>query len=186
MQLRQRRVVSRFIQISLIALAVGIAIAWVARRVPETQEVRMQFDPPALTTLGAGDVQVYNVDSTLDLVLLGDKIYAGLSPQMVAKVREKLARESGRDTSGFGGAIATLVKQQVSEKIAARIVYDVHDISDIRYDEPNLVFEWRSGREQRPFEKIQIDGNRNANRFTRAEAERFISAVKARQRELRR
>lgn len=182
MELRQRRVVSRFLRVALVALAVGLAILWLQRRAPAGGDVDIQVEAPPIETLGPGDVQIFNEDTTVDLVLRGDRIYAGLSPKIVAKVRTEMAKEKDRDTTGLGGAIAHMVKQQVAEKIGTRVVYDVGTIRDLRYDDPNIVIEWKRGGEQRLFESVKVDGNRSANRFRREDAERFIAAVKTRQR----
>jgi hypothetical protein len=181
MELRQRRTVSRFVRFLLIALAVGIAIAWLSRRTPEGVK-NIQIESPPSQALGSGDLQIFNEDTTVDLVLQGTRIYAGLSPKIVEKVRGDLARSTGKDTAGIGGAIAQLVKQQVADKIDTRVVYDIDAIRDIRYDEPSIVVEWKRGGEEHLFGKVKVDGDRNTNRFRRADAERFIAAVKARQR----
>ena len=182
MELRQRRTVSRFVRVLLVALAVGIVIAWCAQRAPggAATAMRMEASPPA--ALAAGDVQIFNVDTTVDLILQGTKIYAGLSPKVVERVRGELAKKTDKDTSGLGGAIAQLVKEQVADKIDTRVVYDIHDIRDIRYADPNIVIEWKRGGEERLFGKVKVDGDRDANRFRREDAERFIAAVKERQR----
>jgi hypothetical protein len=185
MELRQRRTVSRAIQVALIALAIGIAIGWAKRRTPGGGNVRMQVDPPVVEAVVGGDLQIFNVDTTVDLILKGDRIYAGLSPKIVDKVRADLARGQEKDTSGLGGAIASIVKQQVADKIAARVVYDVHDIRSIEYREPSIVVEWKRGGEEQLFSSVKIDHDgdkRSGNRFRREDAERFIAAVRERQR----
>ena len=180
MEIQQRRAVSRFVRFLLIALAAGIVILWIGRRAPKSvTTVKLESPPPE--ALAAGDVQIFNVDTTLDVVLRGSRIYAGLSPKIVDKVRGELAKESG-NTTGVGGAIAQMVKQQVADKIGTRVVYDVASIEDIRYEEPSIVIEWKQGGEERLFGNVKVDGDRNANRFRREDAERFIAAVKERQR----
>ena len=181
MELRQRRTISRFVRLLLVALAIGIAIAWCARRAPSgATAMRMQSSPPA--ALSAADVQIFNVDTTVDLILQGTKIYAGLSPKIVERVRGELTKSTQKDTSGIGGAIAQMVKQQVADNIDTRVVYDVQDIRDIRYDDPHIVIQWQRGGEERLFGSVKVDGDRDANRFRREDAERFIAAVKERQR----
>jgi hypothetical protein len=184
MELRQRRVVSRFVRLALIALAIGIGIFWL-RDDDEPKVKARTFDMTSTATathLGPGDVQIFNVDSSVDIILAGTKINAGLSPRVVAKVRGELAKETEKDTSGFGGAIAQLVKEQVADKIGTRVVYDIDAIQDIHYRDPSIVIEWKHGGEERLFGSVKVDGDKNTNRFRREEAERFIAAVKARQR----
>lgn len=185
MEIRQRRVVSRFVRLALVALAIGIGIFWLRSDEQEPKAKQKTFDFTGTATaqpLAPGDVQIFNVDSSLDIILAGTKINAGLSPRIVAKVRGELAKETEKDTSGFGGAIAQMVKQQVADKIGTRVVYDIDAIKDIHYREPSIIIEWKHGGEERLFGSVKVDGDRETNRFHRDEAERFIAAVKARQR----
>jgi hypothetical protein len=183
--LRQRRVISRIVRFGLIALAVVLVAMWVQRRTPDRERLpRMQADAPIVEALGAGDLQIFNVDSTVDVMLKGDRILAGLSPKTVAKVREEIARSTSKDTTGLGASIAQMVKQQVADKIATRVVYDVRDIRDIRYENEKLVIEWKRGGEQELFGSVKVDRDREAGRFRPEDARAFIDAVNARRREL--
>lgn len=179
MELRQRRLVARLVQVALIALAIAFAATWIFRRAPD-RNIEMQTRAPSVETLGPGDVQIFNVDSTVDLILKDNKIFAGLSPKTIAKVRAEIAKDTDKDTAGLGGAIAQLVKEQVADKIGTRVVYDVADIRDIRYRDEQIVLEWKRGGEQELFGKIKVDKNRDTNRFRPEDAQRFIAAVKAR------
>jgi hypothetical protein len=181
MEIRQRRTISRFVRFLLVALAVGIVVLWIGNRTPRSVKT-LKLESPPPEALAAGDVQIFNVDTTLDIVLKGTRIYAGLSPKIVDKVRTELAKDAG-NTSGVGGAIAQLVKQQVADKIATRVVYDIASIEDIRYEEPSIVIRWKNGGEEKLFGKVKVDGDRDANHFRREDAERFIAAVKERQRD---
>ena len=189
MDLRERRNIARAFQVALIVLAIGLAIGWAKRKAPGHRNVQFQVQPPDVTTLVAGDVEIFNIDTTVSLLLKGDRIYAGLSPKMVAKIRAEITKDDlkDKDTSGLGGAIAKVVKEQVAEKIASRMVYDLKDIRDIEYREPRLVIEWKRGGEQQIFGNIKVseDGDqRSAGRFRPEDAERFIAAVRERQRAL--
>lgn len=185
MELKQRRLIYRVVQLGLIAIVVALVATWVLRRMSGPVEVTMQTEAPAIETLGPGDLQIFNADSTVDLILKDDKIYAGLSPQTIARVREKLARSGDRDTSGLGAGIAQFVKQQVAEKIGTRAVYDINDMRDMRYDDGRILIEWRRGGEDQLLGNVKVDDNRASNRFRREDAERLIAAVKERQRSAR-
>jgi hypothetical protein len=187
MELRQRRTAARAIQVVLVLVAIVIAIGWANRRVPRGDKTHLQVHPPSVETLAAGDVQIFSVDTTVDLLLKGDRIYGGLSPKIVEKVRGEMAKEGSGDTSGLGGAIAAMVKAQVAEKIATRVVYDLRDVRDIEYREPALVLKWKRGGEERLFGSVKIDddGRRGeSNRFRADDAERFVAAVRQRLRTL--
>jgi hypothetical protein len=184
---KRRRMKYRLVQLALVMLSVGIVMAfWGAKR--ETRrdpDLKISVEAPAASDLAPGDIQIFNVDSTVDLVLRGPSIYAGLSPQTVEKIRARLREPSAGDPEGLGSIIATAVKEQVADKIEAHVRYDVRDIEDIRYDNERLVIESKSGKQQRLFETIKSDGKGDANRFRPEDAHRFIELVKARQEQLR-
>lgn len=181
MDVRQRRVVSRVARFGLVALAVVFAGSWMMRKIPKPEHMRVESAAPPVETLGAGDVQIFNEDSTVDVILAGGRISAGLSPQKLAEVRADIARSGDKDTAGIGGSIAQLVKKTVADKIGIRAVYPVADIEDMRFDNGRILVRWRTGKESTLLgDNIQVDGDRDANRFRREDAERLISAVKAR------
>jgi hypothetical protein len=68
MELRERRIVSRFVRFGLVALAVVIAAGWMLRRVPRPDHLVVERSAPAAAQLGAGDVQIFNEDGTVDVI----------------------------------------------------------------------------------------------------------------------
>ena len=182
MELRERRVVSRLVRFGLVALAVIIGLGWLAvKRSPRTDHIRIEGAAPAVEALAPGDLRIFNEDSTVDVILAGDRISAGLSAQKLQAVREDLARSSAKDTSGLGGSIAQLVKSTVADKLGIRAVYPVADIADMRWDAGRILVTWTDGKESTLLgDNIRIDNDRNANRFRREDAERLIAAVRAR------
>ena len=184
---RRRRVTYRFVQLALVVVSLGIVVAFFSsrrseRRAPET---RLTSDVPTVTDLGAGDARLFNVDTTVELILRGDKILAGLSPRMVEQIRAKI-QTSGKNTKSgsIGDLIATTVKEQVADKIAIHAEYDVREIESIYIENHQIVIQWKGGKEQPLFGSIKTDGDK-ANRFDVAEAERFIELVRERQKQLR-
>ena len=61
--------------------------------------------------------------STVDVILKGDKIMTGLSDKTVARVRTEMDKSREKDTSGLGGAIASMVKKTVAENIGTHAVF---------------------------------------------------------------
>lgn len=190
---KRRRLTYRLVQLVLVALTVGIGVAFFAERRGgdvdagrvRARDVSFSTDVPIATELGPGDMQLFNEDSTVDLILQGSHILAGLSPKTVERVRTEIRRAGPDDSSGIAGFIASTVKEQVADKIGTHVRYDVADIEEIRLDGDRLVIQWKSGKQQELFESVKIDGQRGAaNRFHPEEALRFIELVKARQRQL--
>lgn len=185
MELRERRIVSRLIRFGLVGLAIAIAGGWfMAKRGAPTRHVRVEGAAPVTATLAPGDVQIFNEDGTVDVILAGDRLSAGLSPTKLAEVRAKIARSTDRDTAGLGGSIAQLVKQTVADKIGIRAVYPLAEISDMRYDDGRIIIRWRDGKEGALLgdDNIRVDDENLARRFRQEDVERLIAAVKARQR----
>lgn len=183
MELETRRWVSRLVQAGLIVLIVLFIGSWFWRRTPgathRSDGVRVQREAVAPETLGPGDIQIYNSDSTVDLILKGNQVLAGLSPKMVAKIRGDMEKPSTRDTSGLGGFIAQTVMKTVSSTIGTHVLYPVSEIRDIRYEDGNLIIEKEGGGETRLFEHSKVNKGETRG-FTEADARRFIAAVKAR------
>lgn len=186
---RRRRITYRFVQLGLITLTLGIVVAFAVDRRAESRspDVGITTDVPAVTELGPGDARLFNVDTTVELILRGHQMLAGLAPKMVERIRSEIKSSGPKQDEGIGGAIAAAVKEQVADKIAIHVEYDIRDIEDIRYEDNRIVVQWKTGKEQELFGSVQRDGRRgDANNFRRDEALRFIELVKARQRQLTR
>ena len=135
-------------------------------------------------SLGPGDLRIYNTDSTVDLVLRGQDILAGLSPKMVAQIKAKIDTSTAKDTSGFGAGIASIVKKSVAGAIGTHAVFPISDMRDIRYEDDQIIFEWNDGRKPSIFENANVNGKKASRSFRAEDAQRFIEAVKARKAEM--
>ncbi len=179
-----RKWAGRAIQVVLLFAALAFIGHWVRSRFMsvrhQTHVVALQ---PVPDSLGPGDVRILNADSSVDLILAGDRIWAGLSPQMVAKVRHDMDTTQHAD-SGLGSSIATLVKKQVAGAIGTHAVYRVADLRDVRYESGRLIFVWKSGGHDSMFQNTDVNGRRADDSFRQEDAERFIAAVHARQKQL--
>src|SRR5436853_6205247 len=104
MDLAQRRLVGGAIRVGLIVVAIAIFASWMSHRViSRAGNVRVQREPVAVETLGPGDMRIFNSDSSVDLILRGREVLAGLSPKTVDRIRGRMEQSSTRDTSGLGG-----------------------------------------------------------------------------------
>jgi hypothetical protein len=177
-----RRWVARFIRLGLVILAIVVVASWIGRRTPKPEHMRVETDVPVSDSLRPGDLQIFNTDSTVDVILSGNRILAGLSPKTVNKVKQELDTSAAKD-SGLGGSIASLVKKTVAGAIGTHMAYQLADIRDIRYHEGRLVFEWKNGGNHDLFGKTKVNG-RDGNTFRTEDAERFIEAFRARKKAL--
>ena len=199
--LRTRRWIGRLIRTGLIAVAVVFVASWGWMKVSGGRNFvfsranhgsgrtigGVSGVESAVTdaSLGAGDLRIYNRDSTVDLVLRGSQVLAGLSPMTIAKVQADMAKGSDKETSGLGGMIASTVKKTVASTIGTHVAYPVANIRDIRFEDGQLLIEHTNGTETRLFGSTKVNGRDAGKLFEETDADRFIEAVRARRRELR-
>lgn len=175
-----RRVIGGLVRLALVVLAVIFVGRYVMHRMPNRDHVRVQTQPPSEDSLGPKDLRIYSADSAVDLILMGDKILAGLSPKTVAKVKSDLDRSASHDTSGLGGSISQIVKKSVAGAIGTHAVFPLSDIRDIRYEHDQIVFDWKDGGKHQLFGNTSVNGRKVSSSFRQEDAERFIEAVRAR------
>ena len=198
---KERRWKGRFIRLGLVVLAIGVGVFWVRHKVGEDESIviapggrrtvrtvggvsRMARNVESVE-LGAGDMRIYNRDSTVDLVLRGAEVLAGLSPKTVAKIQAEMQKPSDKDSSGLGGLIASTVKQTVANTIGIHAAYPVSSIETMRYEGGQLVIEHTNGKTTRLFGDTKVDHREQGKTFDEQEARQFIEAVMRRKRELR-
>jgi hypothetical protein len=177
-----RRIVAGFIRLGLVILALGICVAYLAHRTPRhsIRSVRLQGSVPPTDSLGPGDLRIYNRDSSVDIVLVGNNLVAGLSPKTQERVKHELEARTSNDTTGFGGSIAQIVKKSVAASIGTHSAFPLSDIRNIRYDNGQLVFDWKDGTKHELFGNTDVNGQKVSNSFSPEDAQRLIDAVHAR------
>ena len=173
----------------LFVLALALIGIWIVRRVPHpSHPVHVEREAPAVSALGPGDVRIFSRDSALDVVLVGNRILAGLSPTTIAKVRTKMDAERTRDSTGLGGFIANQVRSAVSSNIGTHVMYPLNEVRDVRFADGHLYIQRPDGSETEILGNVKVDaGSSRSEGATVSEddARRFIDAVHARKAELR-
>ncbi len=184
MSVDSRKWQGRAIQLALVIVTVALAVHWVRGRFGSAnRSLHVSGLTTLPDTLGPGDLRIYNSDSTVDLVLIGDKLAAGLSPKMVAKIRHDMDTSRASDT-GLGGSIASIVKGSVAGAIGSHAEFPLKDLNDLRYENGHIVFDWKSGGHHVLFQGTRVNGEKESDTFAEADAQAFIAAVHARQKEL--
>ena len=184
---RSRRGKYRLVQLLLIAVSLGIVVAFFADRRDQRSDRDMSLttDVPAMSDLGPGDARLFNVDTAVELILRRDKLLVGLSPKKVEEIRAQINKPgSGSDASGLGAAIAATVKEQVADKIGIHAEYNVLDIDQMWIENHQIVIKWKNGKQETLFGSVKVDKDRAT--FDIAEAQRFIELVNARKEQLSR
>jgi len=183
MNLQNRRRVGILIRIALILGTFAFVGMWLVRRVPKPPEnVSVQREAPTAAALGKGDLQIISTDGAVDLILQGDKIMGGLSPATVAKVRAKMDESKMKDSSGFGGMIAGIVKASVADAIGTHVTYPLSEVREVAFEDGKLVVVTKAGERKRV--NVNSDDGKKSTRFSDADADRFVAAVVARKKEL--
>lgn len=177
--MNSRRFVGGLIRFGLVILACWLVIAWVRRKVSSHNHVRVEAQAPP-ETLGPGDMRIYNADSSVDLVLMGDKILAGLSAKTVAKIKSGLDESRSGDTSGFGGMVSQIVKSSVAGAIGTHAVFPLSEIKDVHYADGKIRVQWSDGGDKELFSGTSVNHQKVSDSFNEADAKRFVDAVRAR------
>lgn len=174
-----RRLIAALARTGLVVLAIILISGYMMRHMPGRRHMRVQTEVPAPEALGPGDLRIYNADSSVDLILVGDKILAGLSPKTVAEVKNKLETSASGDTSRLGGSIAQIVKKSVAGAIGTHAVYPLAEIRDIRYEGNQIVVDWKDGSKRELFGNSKVNEHKVSDSFRAEDAKRFIDAVHA-------
>ena len=169
-------------------LFVAVAILMIACRhrddeakIPLRLSRTTSTDAGTPAPLRAGDIRITSMDGKVDLALIGDSISGGLSPVTLAKVRRE-TDTSAVTGSGFGASIEKMVKGSVQSALGTRVIVPLSSVQDVRYDGRKLVFDW-NGRPETGFATVDVDHKDVLESFSSEDAQRFVIAVRARQRE---
>lgn len=180
-----------FIRGLLIVLALGTVGLWASRRFGRPRHmVHVERQAPAADALGPGDVRIYSRDSALDVVLVGDRILAGLSPKTIDRVRTRVEASRTRDSSGLGAMIAGQVRSAVASNIGVHVMYPLSEVRDLSFRDGHLYLVRTDGSETEVLGNVRVNddavGGRSGQGIVVSEddAQRFIAAVRARQAEL--
>jgi hypothetical protein len=177
--MNSRRVIGGLIRFGLVILACWLVIAWVRRKVSSHNHVRVEAQAPP-DSLGPGDMRIYNADSSVDVVLMGNKILAGLSSKTVAKIKSSVDESRSGDTSGFGGMVSQIMKSSVAGAIGTHAVFPLADIKDIHYADGKIKVQWSDGSDRELFSGTSVNHEKVSDSFNEADAKRFVGAVRAR------
>jgi hypothetical protein len=190
MELKNRKRVIFWVRIGLILGTIVFIFSWIGGRVSrkveeKTDGMSVARQGPAPASLGPGDLQILTTDGNFDVSLVGDKISAGLSPKMVAQVRDEMAKET-KNESGLGAVIAGAVKSGVASAIGIHVSWDLKTVKEVVYEDGKLKIIDKDGDTHglSGDSKDNDKGSKEKAVFSKADAERFIAAVNKRKAEL--
>lgn len=155
---------------TLLLMAIG------CRRHEDTRTDANVTRRDSVLTLGPGDVQITNADSSVDMAVVGQQIVVRLSDKTMAQVRQ--GTDTSKADSGFGGSIEKMVKRTVASALGQQYTYPLADVRDARYENGRIVLDV-NGREPRMLANTQVGGKKVMESFRPGDAERFVAAVNA-------
>ncbi len=163
----------------LVLFGFALVFVWIKRRIHmPSQHVRVETQVPP-DSLGPGDMRLYNADSSVDIVLMGDRILAGLSAKTVAEIKRSL-NDSHSDSTGLGGMISGIVKSSVAGAIGTHAVFPLAEIKDMQYQDGHIRVTWTDGGDRDLFNSTEVNHRKVSNSFNDADAKRFVAAVRER------
>jgi hypothetical protein len=130
--------------------------------------------------LGEGDIRITSRGGEIDLMLVGDRIVAGLSDSVLAKVRSETDTSDLDADGGLGASIEKYVKGTVQKALSKRVDYPLSDIEDARYEDGRIVFDYVDGANFTMLESTKNDDIPLLASFSEEDSKRFVAAVKAR------
>ena len=165
-----------------------LSLASCGHRDDDEAKVPVNLSRPAPASTDApmspGDIRIISADSGIDLALIGDSLSGGLSAIALAKVRRETDTNAVTG-SGFGASIEKMVKGTVQSALGTRISVPVASVKDVRYDGQRLVFDWY-GKTPDHFGNAKVNNKDVMASFSSEDAQRFVVAVRARQRAVNR
>ena len=130
----------------------------------------------SLRPLGIGDVRIATTDSAVEIALVGDSLFAGLGEATRAKIARATDTAAVSGT-GIGAGLEKLVKSTVAGALDHELHVPLSEISNIEYSDGTLVFYDKKGKRMQVFDND--NGRNRPSQFSRADADAFISAFKA-------
>jgi hypothetical protein len=167
--------------VAALAASVVVVAACHSDRSEKQDEISHATFAPRDTVrrLGPGDVRIATTDSTLELAIIGDSIVTGFGIKVLDKIREK-TDTSDITGDGIGATLQRAVKGTVAKAMDHEIHYPIADISDVRFEDGGLRFYRADGGKMRVFENSHVNGRKISEAFSPRDAQRFISAFRAR------
>jgi hypothetical protein len=164
------------------ALAVALAACSAGGAVGDVDVAFSDDSAARALTLGEGDVAITSSEGVAILALVGDTVRLQLSDSLRTRVRSEVDSSTG-DAGAIGAMIGRAVGSAVGGAMGFVVRLPVEDVENVRYEEGAVRFESRRNASF-SFGTGRDGGEGKGLRFAAADGERFVEAVKQRQREL--
>lgn len=175
----------RLARLATLALPLVLPLALAACAFGGHDEVAVSFagsDTARAVQLGEGDVSVTSTDGAVILMLVGDTVRFQLSDSLRATVKAQVDSSVDEEAGPIGSLIGTSVGKIVGGAMGFVVRVPVQEVENVRYEDGRIQFESKGNTRFSMSGSGDGDGKGGA-RFTPEDGERFVAAVKARQRD---
>lgn len=133
----------------------------------------------------SGDsVVIRTTDGTINLGLVNDTVFMGLTDSVLAVARADMARDTEEAKSVFAGTIERFVKKKVSSALGTRLKYPLAELDSATYSGGAIKFAYRERRSM-AFEDVSQNGHKALQSFSPADAQRFVAILNSAIRKVR-
>ncbi len=140
---------------------------------------------PQIAGVASDSMRITSTDGAVVYTLARDTVRMQLSDSIVRHVRQKVNADADSASGNFAGFIKHTVAGALGSAMGFVIRTPVRDIRSARYDNGELRIETSGGPLHRGTFSVGNKHNGNDHTtFARADAERFVAAIEARQRAL--
>lgn len=126
-----------------------------------------------------GGIVITTVNGGVELGLVRDSVFMGLSDSVLTTARNDIARDSSDrgDSAGLGAELSGMIKRTVSSALGHRITYPVSDIERAQYAGGRIRFTYRHPKHGLTFESISTEHRKALADFNPQDAQRLVTAV---------
>lgn len=141
--------------------------------------VKFDKDHKEATAIGDDDVKITSTDGALVLAVVSDSVILQLSDSLRNSVADSIARNT-QGKGNISAMIGSAVSAAVGTAMGFQVKVPAKDVENLRYEDGELKFDVKGGKVVMN-SKSSGSSKSNGGRFSEADAQKFIDAVKAAQ-----
>jgi len=112
----------------------------------------------------------------MNLGLVHDTVFMGLTDSVLAVARTDMARDTEETKNALAGTIERFVKKSVSSALQTRLKYPLTDLDSAMYNNGTIKFAYRD-RRRMAFEDVSQNGHKALQSFSPADAQQFVATL---------
>lgn len=128
------------------------------------------------TRVSGDSLTIKTTDGTINLGLVHDTVFMGLTDSVLTIARNDMARDTEETKGAFAGTIERFVKKSVSSALQTRLKYPLMDLDSAVYRDGAIKFAYRNRRHM-AFEDVTQNGHKALQSFLPADAQQFVTTL---------